>query len=437
METRTGKKKGGDEVTGTTTGTGTTTTTSLFKLTPYGKVLDLESDKDTKLFKSACDPFETTFNGEIKNVSSFIDKVKNRAKHIQCYAIFNIRTPSGDTLSLFEKWSTITKGEVRAAAATRWGTNNWEKQASYIMGKAILESLNEDFRARVIQGAKDYEMIEGGAKYNDGPCILKRIFDLVFIQTDDEGFTIRDQILNMKLSDYDYNVVDYNSGMKDLMAHLNSTQDEMSGRAVKHSLIEAYSNAKNDAFKRFIEQMVNLGSIPDVQDLMAKAERKYKQLVNKGTWDEISKEEQILALKVENEKLKKEKKSTKKRSKKEKKNPKKEKKSRQYLDREDMSWTRKAPKPNDPQTVTKLGKEWAWCKFHKKWVVKFTERFGDHTSETCLLNPKNKNKKGKRGNKKRVEVDAHAVQNDDDGVPTNSDSSDDVPSEDESSGDES
>ena len=152
------------------------------------------------------------------------------------------------------------------------------------MGKAILESLSEDFRARVIQGAKDYEMIEGGAKYNDGPCILKRIFDLVFIQTDDEGFTIRDQILKMKLVDYDYNVVDYNSAMKDLMAHLNSTQDEMSGRAVKHSLIEAYSEAKNDAFTRFIEQMVNFGSIPDAQELMTKAERKYKQLINKGTW---------------------------------------------------------------------------------------------------------------------------------------------------------
>ena len=192
------------------------------------------------------------------------------------------------------------------------------------MGKAILESLNEEFRARVIQGSLDYEMVEGGTKYNDGPCILKRIFDLVFIQTDDEGFTIRDQILGMTLADYDYNVVEFNAAIKDLLLHLNSTQDEMGDRAVKHSLIKAYENAKNDAFKCFIEQMVNFGSLPDIQGIMAKAERKYKQLLNEGKWDEISKEEQILALKVENSKLKREKK-TKKRAKKEKKNPKKEK----------------------------------------------------------------------------------------------------------------
>ena len=305
------------------------------------------------------------------------------------------------------------------------------------MGKAILESLSEEFRACVIQGAKDYEMIEGEAKYNDGPCILKRIFDLVFIQTDDEGFTIRDEILKMKLMDYDYNVVDYNSAMKDLMSHLNSTQDEMSHRAIKHSLIEAYSNAKNEAFVRFIEQMVNFGSIPDVQELMARAERKYKQLVNKGTWNEPSKEEQILALKVENEKLKREKKSTRKRTKKEKKGSKKEKRARKREDKEEVSWTRKAPKAGEPKAMTKLGKEWAWCKFHNKWVLKHNERFGDHTSETCLLNPKNKGKKGKKGEKKRVEVDAHAVQDEDEGVRTNSDSSDDDSSDEESSGNES
>ena len=147
METRTGKKKGAGEEKEDIEAT----PQSLFKLTPYGQVLDLNVDKDTKLFKSACDPFENTFDGEIKNVTSFIDKVKNRAKHIQCYSIFDIRTPNGTTLSLFDKWSTISKEEVRAAAATRWGDNNWKKQASYIMGKAILESLNEEFRARVIQ----------------------------------------------------------------------------------------------------------------------------------------------------------------------------------------------------------------------------------------------------------------------------------------------
>ena len=439
METRTGKKKTTGEEKEDTGTTGPNPGGTLFRLTPYGDVLDLSNDKDTKLFKSACDPFETSFNGEIKHVTPFIDKVKNRAKHIQCYSIFNVQMPNGNHMSLFDKWSTITKEEVRAAAANRWTTNNWAKQASYIMGKSILESLSEEFRARVIQGAEDYEMIEAGAKYNDGPCLLKRIFDLVFVQTDDEGFTIRDKILTMKLSDYDYNVIEFNAAMKDLTMHLKATEDEMGDKATKHSLIRAYNDAKNDTFKRYIEQMVNFGSLPGLTDIMLKAERKYKQLVNEGKWDEVSKEEQILALKVENNRLKKERK-TKKRSKKDTRSPKKDKKSRQDKETDD-SWMYKAPKQGDPATIKTQGKEWNWCKHHKKWVVIYTKRFGEHTSDTCLLNPKNKGKKAKKldkkSEKKRVQIDANAVQDDSDGVPTNSDSSDDESSGDESSDNES
>ena len=53
------------------------------------------------------------------------------------------------------------------------------------------------------------------------------------------------------------------------------------------------------------------------------------------------------------------------------------------------------------------------------------------------MNPKNKGKKGKKADKKRVEVDVHAVQDEDEGVRKNSDSSDDNSSNEESSGNES
>ena len=97
----------------------------------------------------------------------------------------------------------------------------------------------------------------------------------------------------------------------------------------------------------------------------------------------------------------------------------------------------KAPKQGDPATIKTQGKEWNWCKHHKKWVVIYTKRFGEHTSDTSLLNPKNKVKKAKKSDKKRVQIDANAVQDDSDGVPTNSDSSDDESSGDESSDNES
>ena len=418
------------------TSTNPNTTAMAFKLTPYGEVLDLSNDKDTKLFKSACDAFETTFDGELKNVTSFIDKVKNRAKHIQCYGIFNVTTPLGGTLSLFDKWSTISKGEVRAAAATRWGTDNWEKQASYIMGKAILDSLSEDFRARVIQFQQEYEIAQGGSTYNDGPCVLKRIIDLVFIQMDDEGFTIRDEIINMKLSDHGDNVIEYNSTIKDLVRHLESTPEGMSEQAIKHNLIMAYKEARNDEFTRFVEQIMNSGALPPIVELMSRAEKKYKQLVNSGTWNAISKDEQILALKIETKKLRKElKKKPKKQS---KKLPARKEKHSKHGRKDDdrFSWMYKEPQKGEKKVTKRNGKEWAWCKYHKKWVVKHTDKFGEHTSETCLLNPKNKNKKGRE--KLAVEIAANvAEQADSEGVPTDSDASMDISVEEDSSEDES
>ena len=84
----------------------------------------------------------------------------------------------------------------------------------------------------------------------------------------------------MKLSDYDYNVIEFNAAMKDLTMHLKATKDKMGDKPTKHSLIRAYNDAKNDTFKRYIEQMVNFGSLPGLTDIMLKGERKYKQLVN-------------------------------------------------------------------------------------------------------------------------------------------------------------
>ena len=291
------------------------------------------------------------------------------------------------------------------------------------MGKAILDSLSEDFRARVIQFAQEYEISQNGETYNDGPCVLKRIFDLVFIQTDDEGFTIRDEILGLELTDYNQNVVEYNVAMKDLIRHLEATSEGMSDQAIKHSLIKAYRTARNDEFTRFIEHLMNSGPLPSILTLMTRAEQKYKQLVNGGTWDEIPKDEQILALKIETKKLKQElKKRPKKRE--EKTSTKKENRTKyKKRDEERSAWMYQAPKENEKKIVKRQGKEWAWCKYHKKWVVRHTERFGEHTSETCLLNPKNKDKKGKKA-KGSVEIEANVAADEEDlAVATDSDES--------------
>ena len=63
----------------------------------------------------------------------------------------------------------------------------------------------------------------------------------------------------------------------------------------------------------------------------------------------------------------------------------------------------------DDKLITREGKEWAWCKFHKKWVV-HKSKYGIHTSKTCRLNPKGASNKQKKQQKPKVTIDAHEAQ---------------------------
>ena len=77
---------------------------------------------------------------------------------------------------------------------------------------------------------------------------------------------------------------------------------------------------------------------------------------------------------------------------------------------EDREWMTTPPKEGkDEEIITKEGKEWAWCNFHKKWVV-YRSKFGIHTSKTCRLNPNNNVNKDKKTKKPKVTVDGHQAQ---------------------------
>ena len=83
------------------------------------------------------------------------------------------------------------------------------------------------------------------------------------------------------------------------------------------------------------------------------------------------------------------------------------KQDRQSKGREWMTTPPKAGK--DEELITKEGKEWAWCKFHKKWVV-HKSKYGIHTSKTCRLNPKITSNKQKKQQKPKVTMDVHEAQ---------------------------
>ena len=148
-------------------------------LTPYGRVLELQTPGDAKLYTLACQPFTPLFDGTPESLISFADQVLNRAIELQCRDIFHVTAGTDQfgapiVLDILTKWSSIDLSVAQTAAYLRWSTPTWHQQASYIMGKVILDSLSPSFRARLTQYTTAY-LIQS---YPDGPLLMKTIFGL-------------------------------------------------------------------------------------------------------------------------------------------------------------------------------------------------------------------------------------------------------------------
>ena len=91
-----------------------------------------------------------------------------------CNEIYDVEQ-GGIRMNLFSDYTTINTQQARQEATTRWTTNNWKKQASYIMGMATLDSLEDEFRARLLTYQSDYVIEDNGVACADGPLVLKQI----------------------------------------------------------------------------------------------------------------------------------------------------------------------------------------------------------------------------------------------------------------------
>jgi len=413
-----------------------------FNLKPYGRVLDTTTKRGSELYNQAIKAFESKYDGNEGTFHNFMSKVKQRAGHLMCGGIFNVEE-NGKTYNLFEDYSSITTEMAKGTAMNRWRINDWHKQGSYIMGMAMLDSLEDEFRARLLTYQDDYTIMENDVPCVDGPLVLKQITRLVQPETGYSGYTLMSELQGLKLENYGYDLLKLHEAMKNLILRIRATKDgreSVNDTMIRYILLDIYDSARCEDFKTFIQTKKDT-QLPELVALMQQSEDKYRDLVKTGKWTETPKDELILALQAKTEQLTKEnqalarekrKRKEKKRSSKSSKRNKKRKTTKGGEEKDD-EWMKVPPKPGqEGKIITKSGKEWAWCKFHNKWVV-YKSRFGTHTSETCRLNPKLKDQKHEPKNKAKVSVDANNVNTETesgtDGTSSNSGSESDASSE--------
>ena len=186
-----------------------------FNLKPYGQVLDTSTKRGSELYGQAIRKLEPTFDGEQEKLRAFVDKIRQRVSHLNCTEIFN--SPIVDVLgaerlmyNLFEDYTTITLNQTRNATIARWSVNNWQKQASYIMGLATLESLGENFRSCVADQQEKYSIADNKVQCVDSPLLLKTIHTLVQPETGYSAFTLIQELNRITLENHDNNVINLN-----------------------------------------------------------------------------------------------------------------------------------------------------------------------------------------------------------------------------------
>ena len=416
-----------------------------FNLKPFGEILDTSTKRGSELYGQATKKMEPIFDGTQENLHTFIDKVRQRAGHLNCIRIFEVPIVGvlGEriaTYNLFEDYTNLSLEQVKRTALDRWHENNWLKQASYIMGIAILDSLGDSFRSRIADHNEKYMILENNQNCVDGPCLLKTIYMLVQPETGYSAFTLIQDLNTVSLENHNNNVLELNKEVRALTRRIRATRDgrnSLPDQTIVYYLIQAYEKARCDDFKLFIDQMKNSG-IPNLDILITRAEAKYIDLTKSGKWDATPKDEIILALRAKTEAL--EKKNRKRKSRDSSENKKKRRKGgkqgrrdKPQYENKDEAWMRKEPsKSKLTKVITRDGKQWNWCIHHKKYVL-LNGRFGKHTSETCSLNPKKKAKKSvKSEDKRETKIDVNLAEDSD----TDENSNDNKSSTTESDNDE-
>jgi len=134
----------------------------------------------------------------------------------------------------------------------------------------------------------------------DGPTLLKVVLDDTFSAMMITTFSIREKFHELNLKKYRWNVQLLNQDVREkrvdlLAAGMRSDESDMI-----FSLFKAYSTSTNEEFKQTITYWKNeytSGVWTTAEDLMVRAEAKYIELRDLGTWGKKSpKDDQIIAL---------------------------------------------------------------------------------------------------------------------------------------------
>jgi hypothetical protein len=271
-------------------------------LSPWDGEIDLSTKTGKSLWNEGITPLETKFSGQGRDLVRFLASVKNRVDKCRWNDILIINGKD-----LLTRYGEITIVEVRQARDIRNAApvntlaDARPKINAAMMYQFLYESLGPAPQKKLSTSSE--------AMGQDGPLLLKHVLDNTYVATQAATFSIKEKFYDLNLKNYKWNVLLMNQDVREKLIDLIAAGHASDRTDITISLFRGYNTAKNDEFLSSVlywKNEWNNSAWTDPEDLMRKADAKYVELRDLGTWGKRSaKDEQIVALTAQlNEKKK-------------------------------------------------------------------------------------------------------------------------------------
>jgi hypothetical protein len=346
-------------------GTAGTPPTIHFALSPawaQTSLLDYNSKTGSTIFRSNTAPLEPAYDLNPSDLSAFLQKMQRRSRKAAWET--NMMVPvNGQGRDFFTSYGTISLEDCQLFAATYTGQPTRLAQNAYQMATCLEESLT-DAAIQKVETQSDRYMINGSP---DGLCLLKCIIIDGAIDTRYTTLHIKEKLqqLHTYMIKVEHNVPAFNTEVKLLEKSLIARGETPVESDMLLNLFNGYKANADANFHTYIlknyEEYLDGDRNFTTNQLMTRAENKYKQLTQDEVWMKPSEQqEQIVALTATIQQLKEKPTSKPKPTKKEKKGP----PAGAY-----PAWKLEAPAAGAPLTKTSNDRTYHWCPAHALWTA--------------------------------------------------------------------
>ena len=333
------------------TGAGGSTTATVFALNPSKAVLDLydfAGVKDSKLYVTATTALATKHDGTIATLRIMLDELTLRSNEHGWDSLLLIKDSKDKEHHLITANRMLTMEEITMTADAYVDKSNRLAQDNHMMVTCILNSLT----SKGAQALRDSQYSHLIGTTPCAPLLIKVLLLDCEVENASTNFFIREQMtkLDGKIATLDFDILTFNKHVQDLQRKLKQGGEESSDLFMH--VMRAYLKCKDKDFLQDIKdhkRKFERGDMAlDLKTLMIAGQRSYQNLLQEGTYNRPSaEEEQILALTARLE-------GTKKKG-----------DGGSPGSHEVAAWKLVAP-TDGKVTKTVNGKEWTFCAVHKK-----------------------------------------------------------------------